>query len=299
MSAPASLLGAVLALGSATCYGLSIVLARLVADAGVSGVSLVFYRTAIVLAGVVAIAFLAREAVRVPRERLAVVLVLCVSSIAIAIAYISAIVFVPVTVAVVVFYTYPVLIVLASPFVEGRRLSAALVAVAGTAFVGVGLVVGPAAEGLDWRGVALAGLASAAAATQFFAGARARDLSLTVKVLWINVATLPASLLVASAFGVMSPPADLLAAPVAVGASVVVFVGAFSLQFIALARTSAVAAGLSFSLEPVVAALAAALLLAERIGPVQIAGVVLVVAAIAGNVVMESARARRLRAQGA
>lgn len=299
MGAPASLLGAFLALGSATCYGLSIVLARLVADEGVSGVSLVFYRTAIILVGVIAIAALAREAWRVPRERLGVVLVLCLSSIGIAIAYISAIAFIPVTVAVVVFYTYPVLIVLASPFVEARRLSASLLLVAATAFLGVGLVVGPAFEGLDWRGVALAGIASVSAATQFFAGARARDLPLLVKVLWINAATLPASLLIAAAFGVMNPPADLVAAPVVVGLSIVVFVAAFSLQFIALARTSAVAAGLSFSIEPVVATLAAALLLAERLGGLQVAGVVLVVAAIVGNVVLENARAKRMRARAA
>lgn len=296
-SAPSSVLGAALALGSAVSYGLNIVLARLVADAGVSGVSFVFYRTAVVVVLVAAAMALWRQALAVPRERWPIMAVLVVSSILIAVCYISAIVFVPVTVAAVIFYTFPVLIVLASPFVEGRRLTAALLGVAALAFVGVACVVGPAFDALDWRGVALTALASAAAATQFFAGVRARDLPLATKVFWINTLTLPASLAIALAFGVMNPPGDLLLAPVVVGLGVVTFVAAFTLQFLALARANAVAAGLSFCIEPVVAALGAALLLGERLAPLQIVGVALVIAAIAGNVLMESRREARLRAR--
>ncbi|WP_349368802.1 DMT family transporter [Salinarimonas sp.] len=298
-SAPSSVLGAALALGSAVSYGLNIVLARLVADAGVAGVSLVFYRTAVVVVLVAAAIGLWRQAVAVPRERWPIMAVLVVSSILIAVCYISAIVFVPVTVAAVIFYTFPVLIVLASPFVEGRRLTAALLCVAALAFVGVALVVGPAFEALDWRGIALAGLASAAAATQFFAGVRARDLPLATKVFWINTLTLPASLAIALAFGVMSPPGDLMLAPVVVGLGVVTFIAAFTLQFLALARANAVAAGLSFCIEPVVAAMGAALLLGERLDLVQILGVALVIGAIAGNVLLESRREARLRARAA
>lgn len=298
-SAPSSVFGAALALGSAVSYGLNIVLARLVADAGVAGVSLVFYRTAVVVVLVAAAIGLWRQAVAVPRERWPIMAVLVVSSILIAVCYISAIVFVPVTVAAVIFYTFPVLIVLASPLVEGRRLTAALLGVAALAFVGVAFVVGPAFEALDWRGIALAGLASAAAATQFFAGVRARDLPLATKVFWINTLTLPASLAIALAFGVMSPPGDLMLAPVVVGLGVVTFIAAFTLQFLALARANAVAAGLSFCIEPVVAALGAALLLGERLDLVQILGVALVIAAIAGNVLMESRREARLRARAA
>jgi drug/metabolite transporter (DMT)-like permease len=46
--------------------------------------------------------------------------------VAIGTAYLSSVAFIPVTVAVVVFYTFPVLIVLASPLVEGTRLTGSL-----------------------------------------------------------------------------------------------------------------------------------------------------------------------------
>ncbi|GGK40967.1 DMT family transporter [Salinarimonas ramus] len=290
-----SLLGAALALGSATSYGSNIVIARLAADAGISGVAFVFWRTALVVVGLVALAAWLRWTIRVPRERFGLMIVLVLSSIGVAVSYISAIVFVPVTVAAVIFYTFPVLIVLASPFVEKRRLTAPLVCVAITAFVGVACVVGPAFAGIDWRGVALAGAASIAAATQFFAGSAGRDLPLATKIFWINTATLPASLGIALAFGIMAGPADLLAAPIVVVLGTVTFIAAFTLQFLALARASAVVTGLSFCIEPVVAAFGAALVVGERLDALQIAGVALVVAAIAGNVLIERGRAAAQR----
>jgi len=58
----------------------------------------------------------------------------------------------------------------------------------------------------------------------------------------------------------------------------------------ALARITASAAGLAFCLEPVVAALTAALVLGERMDPVQYVGGALVIAAIIGNVLVERRR---------
>lgn len=283
-------LGAALALGSASFYGANIVVARLINEAGVSGVAFVSYRTVVVLVVLAVVMALWRQPLRVERRRWGVMAALIASSIGIAVCYISAIVFVPVTVAAVVFYTFPVLIVLSSPFVEGRRLTATLLGVAFLAFVGVACVVGPAVDGLDWRGVALAALASLSAATQFFAGARAGDIPLATKVFWMNALTLPASVGIAVAFGVMNPPRDLLAAPWTITLGILAFVAAFTLQFAALAKANAVATGLAFCIEPVVAALGAALVVGERLDAVQILGVALVIGAIAGNVLIETRR---------
>lgn len=283
-----SLIGAALAVGSATFYGINIVIARLITDAGINGVAFVFYRTVVVIVGLLALAYAWRASLRVARARWGVTGVLVATSIGISVCYISAIVFVPVTVAAVIFYTFPVLIVLASPFVEGRRLTVPLLAIAAVAFLGVALVVGPAYETLDWRGVGLAFLAAIAAAAQFFAGVRARDVPILTKVFWMNLGTLPASIAIAVVFGVMTPPEDLALAPILVGLGVVVFVAAFILQFLALARATAVATGLAFCIEPVVAAFGAALLVGERLDLVQIGGVALVIAAIAGNVLIDT-----------
>jgi drug/metabolite transporter (DMT)-like permease len=191
---------------------------------------------------------------------------------------------------VVIFYTYPVLIVLASPFVERRRLTAPLLAVAGLALLGVVLVIGPAFEGLDPRGLALALTASLATTVQFFAATRCRRTGVVAKVLWIHLLVLPASALIGLLTGSLNPPGQLLLAPIAVVITVAGYVLGFALQFLALARTSAVVAGIAFCFEPVVATFTSVLFLRETLSPLQLLGGALVLAAIAANVVLQQRR---------
>ena len=89
------------------------------------------------------------------------------------------------------FYAYPSLIVLASPFVDGTRLTPRLLAVVCVALIGVVLVVGPGFDELDWRGLALALAASAATATQFFAASRCPQDRVVAKVFWVHLLVLP------------------------------------------------------------------------------------------------------------
>ena len=76
-------------------------------------------------------------------------------------------------------------------------------------------------------------------------------------------------------------------------------VGEFVFQFAALARASAVVAGIAFCAEPVVAALSSAVMLGEQLSAVQLLGGVLVLAAIATNVMAEQRRVRSLEPQAA
>ena len=273
--------GLVLALASAACYGANIVSARMAGDAGISGVSLVLYRIApmLVVAGLLA----TRGGLAVPRgERLTVAL-LGLTTVGVGTAYFSAVAFVPVTVAVVVFYTYPALIVVLDPLVGGPPPDPARLGIVALAVAGVALVVGPVWEGLDPRGLALAGVASLATAAQFLVAARCPGTSVGAKAVWVHVILLPAVAGIALASGTLVPPAALLDAPVAVALTVAGYVLGFLLQLAALARASAVVGGIAFCLEPVVAASAAALMLGERPGPLQIVGGALVLAAVAAN----------------
>lgn len=279
--------GLPLALGSAACYGFNIAFAREAAFAGVPGVTVVLYRVLAMLAVVAACCLVLRVPVRVPAGERGAVLVLSLASVVVGVSYVSSVAFVPVTVAVVIFYTFPVLIVLASPFVDGRRLDPPVLGVAGLALLGVVLVVGPAFGGLDPRGLALAGLASVATAAQFFAAARCRETGLAAKVFWVHLVVLPVSALIGLATGSLAGPAALLLAPAAAALTIATYVMGFGLQVAALARTSAAAAGLAFCLEPVVAALASVLVLGEGLAGLQLAGGALVLLAIAANVVLE------------
>jgi drug/metabolite transporter (DMT)-like permease len=286
--------GLVLALASAACYGANIVSARAAADAGVSGVSIVLYRIGpmLAVAGLIAL----RGGLAVPRgERLTVAL-LGLTTVGVGTAYFSAVAFVPVTVAVVVFYTYPALIVLLDPLVGGAPLDPARLGIVALAVAGVVLVVGPAWEGLDPRGLALAGAASLATAAQFLVAARCPRTPLGAKLVWVHLVLLPAVAGIALASGTLTPPEALLRAPVAVALTIVGYLLGFLMQMAALARASAVVGGIAFCLEPVVAASTAALFLGERPGPVQLVGGALVLAAVAANALRPQAAVAEARA---
>src|SRR5918997_689045 len=199
-----ALLGLLLALGSAALYGVNIVSTRLAAAEGVSGVTVVFYRSFVML-GLVAAA----------------------------------------------------------------------------------LVVGPAFEGLDRRGLVLALVASVATTVQFFAATRCKRTGVVAKVLWIHVLVLPASAAIGMLAGSLDPPQALLLAPLAVTVTVVCYVFGFALQFLALARTSAVVAGIAFCFEPVMATLSSVLFLGERLAALQILRGTPVLPAIVANVLLQ------------
>jgi len=287
-SSPTS--GLLFALGSATFYGLNIVFARLASFAGTSGSALVVYRVLLMLVLVGIAAAVMRRSLATAREERGTMLVLGVSTALVGICYLSSVAFIPVTVAAVVFYTFPILIVLASPFVEGTRLTPTLLGVVAAASLGVIMVVGPAFGDLDWRGLALAFGASIATAVQFFAAARCPKTGVVAKVFWIHVLVLPTATLIGLAMGQLAPPSTLALAPLAVGMTIGGYVFGFMLQFLALGRITAVAAGIIYCTEPVVAAISSAVFLGERLSLLQVTGGALVLSAIVANVLLEQRR---------
>jgi drug/metabolite transporter (DMT)-like permease len=293
MTSSATLSGLAFALSSAALYGININYARLASFEGVSGTAMVVYRVLLMLALAAAAALAWRLPVAVPRQERATIGWLGLATAFVGIFYLSAVAFIPVAVAVVIFYTFPILIVLASPFVEGTRLTAPLLGIVALALAGVALVVGPATDALDWRGVALALGSSVATAAQFFAATRARRTGVVAKTFWIHLLVLPTAILVGAASGSLAPPSALALAPFAVAMTIGGYVLGFVLQFLALARIPAVVGGIAYCAEPVVAALSAVIVLDEPLSAVQLCGGALVIAAIVLNVLRESRRTAR------
>lgn len=286
MTPASSAAGLAMALGGAAAYGFNITFARLAAFAGVPGPSLVLYRVVLMLALSAAGAMIMRETLKVPPERRPGVLLLSLTSAGVGLCYLSSVAYIPVAVAAVIFYTFPVLIVLASPFIDRRPVALATLGVALAAFVGIVLVVGPAWGDLNPVGLVLAAGASLSATGQFFVGTRLAGVGTWPKLFWIHVVILPISLVVALVTGGVAPPAALATAPWAVFFHVAGFLAGFSLTLMALARISAVAAGLTYCAEPVIAALTAAIVIGERLQPLQYAGGAVVIAAIVANILL-------------
>lgn len=286
--------GILLALGSAAAYGTNIVSAQIAGQAGLSGPLLVFYRVFLMLVLVVGAALLWRAGLSVPRRRWPALMLFGVSSALVGSAYLSSVAFLPVTVAAVVFYTFPVLIVLAEPLLTPARFSLDRVLIALVAFAGVALVVGPDWRGLDPRGLALALAASVLAATQFFSAAACGSETGTLpKLFWSHLLILPVTLAILGLTGLFLPPAALALAPIAVAVTIGGYLLGFVAQVLALARVAPGPAALAFCAEPVFAVTIAAAFLGERVGALQYAGGALVVGAILANVILEQKRARR------
>jgi drug/metabolite transporter (DMT)-like permease len=281
-------LGLTFAVLSALCYGGNVVGARIVAEIGLSGAVIVAWRTLLMLAALALLALLLRAPLSIASAQRNPMALLGATSAIVGTAYLSSVAFLPVSVAVVIFYTFPILVVLAEPFVMGGRFGLPRLALAAIAFTGIALVVGPNADALDWRGVALAGLASLGAAVQFFAARRCASVPTVAKLFWINVIVGPVVTAIVLMTGGFPPLALAGERPIAFLVAIGAFFFGFVLQFAALSRISASAAALAFCLEPVAAAGFAALVLGERMAGLQYLGVALVLGAVAANVLRET-----------
>ena len=288
--------GLALAFASAAAFGTNIVSAQIAGHAGLSGPLLVFYRVLIMLGLVALAALLMRAPLGLSRREGRSVLLFGIATALVGTAYLSSVSYVPVSVAAVIFYTFPVVIVLAEPLLTPAPFRADRLAVALLAFAGIALVVGPDWHGLDPRGLALAALASLSAAIQFFAAAGCARIATVPKLFWSHVVILPVTLVILAVTGGELPPSAFALAPVAIAITFGGYFIGFVLQILALARVAPGPAGLAFCAEPVFAVLIAALFLGERLGSLQYAGCGLVMAALATNVILEQYRRRPLAA---
>lgn len=275
------------ALAGAFFYGFNITFAKISSELGVQGPMIVAERVLVMIAIGLCFAALSRSALRIASGEVMPMILLGLGSMGVSIGYLSSVAFIPITVAAVIFYTFPILIVIASPFVDGKKLTPTMLGIVALAFIGVVLVLGMAGGDLDLRGVALALLASVSAAMQFFAGTRCRVTSNAAKIVVTQAIVLPGALASVWATGGLFSIETQVTAAVPIWLTIGGFVLGFVFQILALARISATVAGLVFCLEPVVAAITSAIVLGERLQMVQYFGGFLVIVAIASTMVAE------------
>ena len=283
--------GLAFALSGAFFYGFNITFAKIAAELGVGGPMIVAERVLVMIAIGLVIGRLTRASFSVPRNERMPLFGLGIGSTGVSICYISSVAFIPITIAAVIFYTFPILIVVLSPFIDRKPLTLAMMAIVLTAFIGVVLVLGTTDAGLDPRGLLLAAGASISAAIQFFAGTRCRHTGTAAKLVISQVIVLPSALLTVYFTGAIFTIDSQTIAFVPVWLTIGGFVFGFGFQILALARISASVAGLAFCLEPVVAALTSAIVLGERLAPIQYLGGMTVIAAIIATVFVERSKA--------
>ncbi len=194
--------------------------------------------------------------------------------------YMASFYYIPVSLAVLIFFTFPVQTALVGPLLGGHRPDGATVLAALVAFAGLALALGPDLGGLDWRGCALAFAAAVGLMSTFLLSRRlVVDQDMFTFSFNLHLACAVAVLAYLLAAGGLALPAGgpALAALFGVG---LCYVAAVLLQFLAIRVTGPARASIVFNAEPVLTVLAAALVLGESLGVAQGAGAALVVAGV-------------------
>ena len=279
--------GTVFALIAAGLYGANIPAARAASQAGMPGAELIFYRAVILIPLLAAVAMAMRQSLRLGLSERGTILRLAISAGLTATFYLSALDHLPVPLAVVIFYTFPLLVMVISNRIEGRRLHPRQFAIFGLAFIGLVIAVGPSVDQLNVRGVSYALIAAVACAAMFILAGRVEGPP-TRTMFWTQVGQAPIALAFSLMNGGPVPLATFLNAPVAIAIAMGAYAIAFVFQLLASQRISASRAGLLFLFEPVTAIVFAGFFIGETLAPFQLAGVALILCALAAEVLLDA-----------
>ena len=275
--------GTSLAIGGAALYGANIPAARVASQAGLPGADLIAWRAVIFVPLLAALLGLRGEPLGLSPAERGPVLRLALAASLTAIFYLSAIDHLPVPMAVTVFYTFPLYVMLLMPRLEGRRLPPMKLAIFALAFLGLTLAVGPSIGGLSAKGLVFAFLAALCSAAMFVLAGRV-SVSPFRSMFWSQLLMGPLAFLFAFAQGGLKGFAAFSIAPIAIALAMGAYAIAYGMQLAAAQRISPARAGLLFLFEPVMAVGVAWLMLGETLGPVQMAGLVLILLALAAEI---------------
>jgi len=194
------------------------------------------------------------------------------------ICYLLAVESITVSLAVLILYFYP-LLVLAYSVIRGQlKASITLFALFSAAFIGLYLALSGGTITVNPTGLLFAALASCGAAFTFICGARvAPTMSPLLVTFWVNAAGL--LMILPLMIGKLALPSA-TAGGIALGLATLFYLVAILSQFEALARLPAARAAFLLNLEPVVSILLASLVLNETLSPLQLSGVILVISVV-------------------
>ncbi len=274
------LIGIALVLASAAPLAVAPTAAKLALDSGGNTLTVVALRGAIGLALMGLLLAGSRQPFGVARRTLAWCLCAGLSHALATYGFIGSVGYIPVSLAVPIVFTHPILVAVVSHWRGGERLTRRKLALALAALAGIALVLGREAGNLDPVGVGLAALAAAAVSGMILFIARAQEGATSTQANFHMTAVAVAALVAATIAGnAWSFPSGAVGWLGLAGAGVGVTVG-FLTFFAAFRHIGPVRATMLGNVEPLLSTLFAVAVLGERLGPWQWSGVVLVVVAL-------------------
>ncbi len=213
---------------------------------------------------------------RLRRAALALGLVLALQSFSL----LSAFQRLPVSLAILIFYTFPIWVALASIVVERQRLAARTGLALALGLAGLALALDVSVAAFEWSGVAFGALAAALMTVTVIGGGRTVRAAGPVATSFHTILCSGCvfAVVVALQGGPVLPTSG--AGWIALAAVPVTYLIAVMSFFLAIAKITGTRLATILNSEPVFTIALAAAILGERLSPVQAAGAALVVAAI-------------------
>ncbi len=287
--------GILLALASAVAFGGITPLAALAYDDGTTALAVLLLRSVFGVVVFAIAALLLGLRLGVSWKAWLALLPVSLSWLIGSLGYLGAVHYLPVGLAAILFFTFPVIVAIGSWVIERRQPRTVEVLLVLFAFAGLLLAIGPSFTGLHPFGLLLAMIGATGAAGIFLTGryALARTNQL-VALVHVNTINALGALVLGLAFSALTFPQGEF--PLAGGwptliAATVLFGFAVFFQFGAIRNAGPARAAMYFNLEPVVTLTIAMLLLGERLSPLQLLGGAMVIAAL----VLFSRESQKLR----
>lgn len=286
---PVKLRGALYAMGCAITFGGITSLAKVAYDHGASPQTVVWSRilSAAVLMGCwYALSSRKRKSTAAPppSERVSVtipVLVVAVSVAVMSLGYLGSVYFIPVSLSVLLFFTFPFVILSLNYIIDRERVSPAQLLAFVIAFGGLALALGPSWEALDWRGVALVLVGAVGAATMIMGSERAlRHISMPALGTLSNAGGAVIAGVVMVAMGAFALPETGIGWLGFAGVCGCYLVGQV-LLYSATHTIGSAHTSMFLNFEPLVSMFAAVILLGEQLSGMQYVGSALVLGAMA------------------
>ena len=216
----------------------------------------------------------------IPREIRTHVVIMTISTAIINLCYVGSVNFIPVSLAAIIFFTFPIQILLVSILRGMHDIKLIDVLIFLIVFIGLILVIVPDLNNINPIGILLAGISSISATFLYFSsGVACKKSSPIILGFWVHLGTMPILII---AYIILSPKINTeqfsIFLPIIILS--VCYIGAYCFQMLSLKYTSAVVSGLFFNTEPILTAIAAAIILDERLLMPQYFGGILIFASL-------------------
>ncbi|MDV7341479.1 DMT family transporter [Terasakiella sp. A23] len=265
---------------AAISLGFITTFARLAYDAGFSPLTLIVLRALISAALVFLLVLVLRTPVYVPKDIRLNLLSCGIGITMISFGYLSAVAFIPVGLAAIIYYTFPIMVIGIEALQERKAPPVQQMIVFLFAFVGLVFVIGPGLDVLDWRGIACSLIGAVGTVIVFVSGRKlGAKLAPKVTVAYTNILVACVGLLAVVVVDNFQLPHTSIGWW-ALGGVVLTYVIGIVAHMFAVKHAKASIAALVFNMEPLVSIMLGWIILNETLSLIQMAGVAIVIFAI-------------------